>query len=91
MNSDLDFQDTRVPSFIPFDSDSTTKPKKIRKRKRKSQLDSQPVTKKTRKRLPKSKIEHDIYKNLGLLMNCLDGTLDSFITKEVKPVKSKVL
>ncbi|KAG2198911.1 hypothetical protein INT47_010316 [Mucor saturninus] len=71
MNSDLDFQDTRVPSFIPFDSDSPTRTKKLKKRKRKSQNDTQPVTKKSRKRLPKN------------------GTLDSFITKEVNPTKPK--
>ncbi|KAI7890686.1 uncharacterized protein EV154DRAFT_603050 [Mucor mucedo] len=71
MNSDLDFQDTRVPSFISFDSDSPTRAKKLKKRKRKSQNDTQPVTKKSRKRLPKN------------------GTLDSFITKEVNPTKPK--
>lgn len=68
MNSDLDFQDTRVPSFIPFDSDSPTKSKKGAKRKRKSQVEAKPVIKKTRRRLPKSKQNLSFRTKHGILM-----------------------
>lgn len=88
MTSDLDFQDTRVPSFIPFDADLTPTTKKLKKRKRKTQAESKPVTKKSRKRLPKSKQTRQLRKKRKLI-TCLDGTLDAFITTDINPVKTQ--